>query len=122
MPALLTAVVITCAAIKGPDQPKVCTANVYHGAYTEPFACRQTAIEMARYFEQAIVNDGRLTNTNSYGECTPAADDVAIVSYLPIFVREQFGAVNIGITHFDLVDGKAIERAKAKKAVKGLRT
>ena len=122
MPALLTAVVITCATMKGPDQPKVCTANVYHGAYSEPSACRDTAVQMAKYFEQAIVNDGRLTNSNSYGECTPAADDDAIVSYLPTFVREQFGAVDIGVTHFDLVDGKAIERAKAKKAVKGIRT
>lgn len=122
MPALLTAVVITCAAMKGPNQPKVCTANIYHGAYTEPATCRQGAIELARYFEQVIVNDGRLTDTGSYGECTPAAVDADVLAYLPKFVRERFGAVSVEATHFDLVNGEAVERAKTKKSVKGIRT
>ena len=121
MPALLTAVVITCAAMKGAEQPKACTVNIYHGAYVEPVACRQTAIEMARYFEQAIVNDGRMTDTGSYGECTPAAVDAEVVSYLPKFIGERFGAASFSVTHYDLINGEAIERAKTKPPVKGAR-
>lgn len=121
MPALLTAVVITCAAMKDTEQPKVCTVNIYHGAYVELVTCRQTAIEMARYFEQAIVNDGRMTDTGSYGECTPAAVDAEVVLYLPKFIGERFGVTSFSVTHYDLVNGEAIERAKTKPAVKGAR-
>lgn len=121
MPALLTAVVITCAAMKDTEQPKVCTVNIYHGAYVEPTVCRQTAIEMAREFEQMIVNDGRMTDTGSYGECTPAAVDAEVVSYLPKFIGERFGATSFDVTHYDLVNGEAIERAKTKPTVKGAR-
>lgn len=123
MPALLTAVVITCAAMKGAEQPKACTVNIYHGAYVEPVACRQTAQELAIEFEQNLIANGGITRTQSYGECVAAADDEQTVKYLPAFMKQDMGAVSAKVVHFDLVDGVAVERIKEKepikKAVKG---
>lgn len=121
MPALLTAIVITCGAMKGLDQPLVCRAHVYHGAYAEPAACSQTAQELAMDFERNLVAGGTITRTQSYGECVAAADTEQSVSYLPRFMREDMGAFSSKVIHFDLVDGVAVERKikPVKKAVRG---
>lgn len=120
MPALLTAIVITCGAIKGPLEPLACRAQVYHGAYSELVTCAATAQEMARTFEAAVVADGRMTRTRSYGECVSAADEPEVVSYLPQFMKTKMGAITVAVVHYDLRDGRAVERkVAAKKAVKG---
>lgn len=121
MPALLTAIVITCGALKGPDATIACRAHVYHGAYTEPAACSQTAQELAVDFERNLVAVGQMRKTSSYGECVSAADDSDVVSYLPKFMRDKMGASSTRVVHFDLVDGVAVERKSAptKKVVKG---
>ena len=121
MPALLTAIVITCGALKGPDTILVCRAHVYHGAYAEPADCSQTAQELALDFEQNLIANGGITRTQSYGECVAAADTDQTVSYLPRFMRHDMGAVSSKVVHFDLIDGVAVERKSApvKKAVKG---
>ncbi len=114
MPALLTALVITCGALKGPDTILVCRAQVYHGAYAEPAVCSQTAQELAQQFERNMVADGRLTRTQSYGECVAAADTDAAVSYLPQYMRDDMGAVSAKVVHFDMVDGVPVERTSGK--------
>lgn len=110
MPILLTAIVITCGAIKGPLEPVACRAQVYHGAYQEPGYCTQTAQDMARTFEMAILADGRMDRTNSYGECVMAADEADVVSYLPQFMRLRMGADSTAVVHYDLRSGVAVER------------
>jgi len=122
MPALLTAIVITCGALKAENSPTACRAHVYHGAYNEPAACTQTAQELALEFEGNLVALGTLTKTQSYGECVAAADTDNIVSWLPKFMRQDMGANSTKVVHFDLVDGVAVERGEgkpAKKIVKG---
>lgn len=123
MPALLTAIVIACGALKAENSPTACRANVYHGAYNEPAACTQTAQELAIEFESNLVALGTLTRTKSYGECVAAADTDDIVSWLPKFMQQDMGANSTKVVHFDLVDGVAVERKTAapsgKKAVKG---
>ncbi len=125
MPALLTAIVITCGALKAPDSILVCRAHVYHGAYAEPAVCSQTAQELAIEFERHLAANGGITRTQSYGECVAAADTDAAVSYLPQYMRDDMGAVSAKIVHFDLIDGKPVERTKeskstpSKKAIKG---
>lgn len=122
MPALLTAIVITCGALKAENSPTACRAHVYHGAYNEPAACTQTAEELALEFESNLVALGTLTKTQSYGECVAAADTDNIVSWLPKFMQQEMGANSVKVVHFDLVDGVAVERVEgkpAKKVVKG---
>lgn len=120
MPALLTAIVITCGALKAPDSILVCRAHVYHGAYAEPATCSQTAQELAVEFERNLVAGGTITRTQSYGECIAAAETDNTITYLPRFMREDMGAVSSKVVHFDLVDGVAVERVVAtKKKVKG---
>jgi hypothetical protein len=122
MPALLTAIVITCGALKAENSPTACRAHVYHGAYNEPAACTQTAQELALEFESNLVALGTLTKTQSYGECVAAADTDNIVSWLPKFMQQEMGANSTRVVHFDLVDGVAVERVEgkpAKKVVKG---
>lgn len=121
MPALLTAIVITCGALKQPDAILVCRAHVYHGAYAEPAACSQTAQELAKDFERNLVAGDQITRTQSYGECVAAADTDQTITYLPRFMREDMGAVSSKVVHFDLVDGVAVERQvkPVKKVVKG---
>lgn len=120
MPALLTAIAITCGAMKSSSEIMVCRAHVYHGAYAEPAACSQTAQELAMDFERNVVAGGQITRTQSYGECVAAADTDQTVTYLPRFMREDMGARSSTVVHFDLVDGKAVERKGAsQKKVKG---
>lgn len=121
MPALLTAIVITCGALKSSSEIIACRAQVYHGAYAEPAACGQTAQELAIEFERNIVAAGTMTKTSSHGECVSAADTADVTAFLPQFMREKMGAVSTRVVHFDLVDGVAVERKSApvKKAVKG---
>lgn len=120
MPALLTAIVITCGAMKSSSEILVCRAHVYHGAYAEPAACSQTAQELAMDFERNLVAGGNITRTQSYGECVAAADTDQSITYLPRFMREDMGAVSSKVVHFDLVDGVAVERVSStKKKVKG---
>ncbi len=118
MPALLTAIIITCGAMKGPDTILVCRAQVYHGAYNEPAACSQTAQELAQQFERNLIADGRITRTQSYGECVAAADTDAAVSYLPQYMRDDMGAFSSKVVQFDMVDGVAVERTQGKPAKK----
>lgn len=120
MPALLTAIVITCGALKGPDLPLVCRAQMYHGIYLEPKKCTLTASQLAEQFERNVIASGQLTRTSSYAECSSAADDLEIASYLPKFMQDRFGADSVIVRHLDMIDGKAIERkVAAKKVVKG---
>lgn len=123
MPALLTAIVITCGALKVPDAPLACRAHVYHGAYSEPASCSQNSIELAIEFERTLIATGELTRTKSHGECVPAADTAEVVDYLPKYMQTNMGAASGTIVHFDLVDGVAVERTgkktSNKKAVKG---
>jgi hypothetical protein len=122
MPALLTAIVITCGAMKAENSPTACRAHVYHGAYNEPAACTQTAEELALEFESNLVALGTLTKTQSYGECVAAADTDNIVSWLPKFMQRDMSANSVKVVHFDLVDGVTVERVEgkpAKKIVKG---
>lgn len=118
MPALLTAIVITCGAMKGPDTILVCRAHVYHGAYAEPAACSQTAQELAIEFERNLIANGGITRTQSYGECVAAADTDQTVKYLPEFMKQDMGAVSAKVVHFDLVDGVAVEREPEKSPSK----
>lgn len=123
MPALLTAIVITCGALKPSPDVLACRAHVYHGAYSEPASCSQNAVELAIEFERTLVATGELTRTKSHGECVPAADTAEVVDYLPKYMQTNMGAASVTIVHFDLVDGVAIERTgksvPAKKAIKG---
>lgn len=116
MPALLTAIVITCGALKPSPEVLACRAHVYHGAYSEPADCSQNAIELAIEFERNLVAAGELTRTKSHGECVPAADTAEIVDYLPKYMRDNMGAASGSVVHFDLVNGAAVER-KPSKAV-----
>lgn len=122
MPSLLTAIVITCGALKSSSEILACRAHVYHGAYTEPAACSQTAQQLAMDFERNVIAGGNMTRTSSHGECFSAADTDDVVSYLPKFMTQKMGAASTLVVHFDLVDGVAVERTKsapAKKAIKG---
>ena len=124
MPALLTAIVITCGALKPSPDVLACRAHVYHGAYSEPAACSQNALELAIEFERTLVATGELTRTKSHGECVPAADTAEVVDYLPKYMAQKMGALSTGVVHFDLVDGVAVERTPSaaksnKKAIKG---
>ena len=123
MPALLTAIVITCGALKPSPDVLACRAHVYHGAYSEPAACSQNAQALAIEFERNLVEAGSLTRTKSNGECVPAADTAEVVDYLPKYMQTNMGAASGTIVHFDLVDGVAIERTgkpvSNKKAIKG---
>ena len=118
MPALLTAVVIVCGAVREPSAPLACRAQVHHGMYAEQPECSTAASREARRLEQSIVADGQLTRTRSHGECVYAADERDIVLYLPEFMKDKFGAKTSAIVHFDNVDGMAVERKTVKK-VKG---
>ena len=121
MPALLTAIVITCGALKGPSMPLICRAQIYHGAYTELATCTQTAQELAIEFERNVVAMGSLTRTKSYGECVSAADDADVVDYLPKFMTQTMGAASSVIAHYDLIDGVAVERIQGKPAKKAVK-
>lgn len=118
MPALLTAIVITCGALKPSPDVLACRAHIYHGAYSEPAACSQNAQALALEFERNLVAAGSLTHTKSYGECVAAADTGVVVNYLPKYMVQKMGAVSTSVIHFDLVDGVAVERTSGSKSTK----
>lgn len=111
MPALLTAAVIVCGAFKEPGSPLACRAQVYHGIYAEQPECARLTSQEARRLEQAVVMDGRMTRTRSHGECFYAGDEGSVVFYLPEFMRNYMGAKSVGVVHYDVIDGQAVERA-----------
>lgn len=113
MPALLTAAVIVCGAMREPGAPLACRAQVYHGIYSELMVCSKASIIEAKRLEQAVVMDGQLTRTRSHSECFYAADEGSIIFYLPEFMRVQLGAKTTNVVHYDIIGGEAIERAPA---------
>jgi hypothetical protein len=118
MPALLTAAVIVCGALRQPGAPLACRAQVYHGIYAEQPECAKLSTREAIRLEAAVVQAGELTRTSSHGECFYAADEGSIVFYLPEFMKVHMGAKTSAVVHYDLVDGTPVER-KAIKKVKG---
>lgn len=119
MPALLTAAVIVCGAMRETNAPLVCRAQVYHGIYAEQPECARRSVKEAIRLETAIVKDGRLTRTSSHAECFYAADEGSVAFYLPEFMMVQMGAKTTEVVHYDSVDGQMIRRKTAKK-IKGV--
>lgn len=124
MPALLTAAIIICGALREPGAPLACRAQVYHGIYAEQRACEEGSAIEARRLESAIVMDGRMKRTRSHSECFSAADEGDVAFYLPEYMRTRMGAVSTTVIHYDIMDGEAIERApkvKQQPKIKGAR-
>lgn len=119
MPALLTAAVIVCGALREPGAPLACRAQVYHGIYAEQPECAKLATKEAIRMESAVVKRGELTRTSSHGECFYAADEGSIVFYLPEFMRVQMSAKSSKVVHYDSVDGQMVERKQSAK-IKGV--
>lgn len=119
MPALLTAAVIVCGAMRTPDAPLVCRAQVYHGIYAEQPECASLSTREAIRLESNVVKSGQLTRTRSHAECFYAADEGSIVFYLPEFMRIHMGAKSSKVVHYDSVDGQMVERKQPAK-IKGV--
>lgn len=118
MPALLTAAIIVCGALREPGSPLACRAQVHHGLYADQPECAKATSQEARRLEQSVVLGGELTRTRSHGECFYAADEGSIVFYLPEFMKVHMGAKTSTVVHYDNVDGVPVLRKSVKK-VKG---
>lgn len=118
MPALLTAAIIVCGALREPGAPLACRAQVHHGIYADQPECAKATSQEARRLEQSVVLGGELTRTRSHGECFYAADEGSIVFYLPEFMEVHMGAKTSVVVHYDNVDGVPVLRADDAKAKK----
>lgn len=117
---LLTAAIIVCGAMRGPDQPLACRAQVFHGIHSEQPICAIRATRVAKRLEAGFIADGQLTRTRSHGECFYASDEGSVVFYLPEFMRIQMGDKSVDVVHYDIVGDEAIERAP-KVSISGAR-
>ncbi|SRR5881396_3093406 len=125
MPALLTAIIVVCATSTDVQVGNTCIAKVYHGVYAEPSECYKTAYKEAMQWESNVVlNVPNTSSTKSHAECAPAAQDASTDIVLPIFLKNVMRSTSQSITHYDFIDGKAVERkaVKAKSTVQGRRT
>ena len=112
---LLTAAIIVCGALPIKDAPLHCRAQVYHGIHAEQQACSKAASMDAKDAAEEAKKYG-LVRTRSHAECFYAEDEGSIVFYLPEFMRIQLGAQKTNVVHYDVIDGKDVERAPDAKA------